>query len=60
MAKKPKSHPTITQKHVDNAQEIAQLMAAMKQAQGADTEQQAPDQTPAMPSGVSPLGGMAK
>jgi hypothetical protein len=61
VAKKPgKSKPQVTQKHVDNANEIAQLMAAMKQAQGADTEQQAPDQAPAMPSGMSPLGGMAK
>ena len=54
-AKKPK--PTITQKHVDNANEIAQLLAAHMASQ---QQQELEQQTPAMPSGVSPLGGMAK
>ena len=54
MAKKPKT--AITQKHVDNANEIAQLLAAHMASQ--QQEPQAQD-VPA-PSGVSPLGGMAK
>ena len=52
MAKKPK--PTVTQKHIDNANEIAQILQAMKGAQ----EPQEP--MPAQPVGVSPLGGQAK
>ena len=55
MAKKAK--PTITQKHVDNANEIAQLLAAHMASQ----QQQEPQaQDMPAPSGVSPLGGLAK
>jgi len=54
MAKKPK--PKVTQKHVDNANEIAQLLAAHLAGQQEDQEPQAA--TP--PVGVSPLGGQAK
>ena len=54
---KPKK-TTITQKHVDNANEIAQLLAAHMASQQQEEPQQ--QQTPTMPSGVSPLGGMAK
>jgi hypothetical protein len=53
---KPKK-TTITQKHVDNANEIAQLLAAHMASQ----QQQEPEQqTSAMPVGVSPLGGQAR
>jgi prolyl-tRNA editing enzyme YbaK/EbsC (Cys-tRNA(Pro) deacylase) len=55
VAKKP-THPTVTQKHVDNANEIAQMLQAMKAAQ----PQEAPEPTGPMPGGVSPLGGQAK
>ena len=58
MAEKAKTKKTaITQKHVDNANEIAQLLAAHMASQ---QSQEGEQQTPAMPSGVSPLGGMAK
>ena len=55
MAKKPA--PKVTQKHVDNANEIAQILQAMK---GASEQQEAPEPAPQMPVGVSPLGGQAK
>ena len=55
MAKKPP--PKVTQKHVDNANEIAQILQAMK-SQGEPAP--APEPPTAMPTGVSPLGGQAK
>ena len=54
MAKKP--HPAVTQKHVDNAKEIASILEAMK---GAGQQEPAPEPGPP-PPGVSPLGGTAK
>ena len=56
--KAKKTKAAITQKHVDNANEIAQLLAAHMASQQQEEPQQ--QQTPAMPAGVSPLGGMAK
>ena len=58
MAEKAKTKRTaITQKHVDNANEIAQLLAAHMASQ----QQQEPQaQDMPAPSGVSPLGGLAK
>jgi len=53
VAKKPK--PKITDQHVKNAQEIAQILSAMR-----DSGEEPAQQTPAMPVGVSPLGGQAK
>ena len=55
MAKKPT--PKVTQKHVDNANEIAQILQAMK-SQGEPAPAQEP--APVQPVGVSPLGGQAK
>jgi hypothetical protein len=50
-----KSKARITDQHVKNAQEIAQMLAALKSQQ----EPEQPEQQ-AVPSGMSPLGGQAQ
>ena len=54
MAKKP--HPAVTQKHVDNAKEIASILEAMRGA----GQQEASQEPGPPPPGMSPLGGQAK
>jgi len=55
VAKKPK--PKVTDQHVKNAQEIAQILSAMRDS---GQQEEPAQQTPAVPIGVSPLGGQAK
>jgi hypothetical protein len=58
-AKAKKTHPAITDQHVKNAQEIAQILQQLKSAGNAQPAEPTEANIPP-PSGVSPLGGTAR